>query len=119
MKRISISILVIGLAATGPTSALASASGVKKSISTPYAKVRTFHYARASCSNDRYCRKYGASSCIRQNRGVVCSAWNYERHNGKYTCKRLVYWRGASGPPRFNGGWGCGHRGWNWGPNRR
>ena len=90
----------------------------KGRISNGRARTRTSNFARASCRHDRHCRKYGASACTKQNHGVACAAWNYERHRGRYTCKRILLWRSRYGPPHPFGGWGCRHEGWNWGPNR-
>jgi hypothetical protein len=89
---------------------------VAQGISKHQAYEKTLHYARHSCLVDNKCHMYAASSCIRHSGGVSCLAWNYERKRGKYTCKRLVFWKDSK--REFLTQWKCNLPGWNWGPNR-
>ena len=109
MKKFAIAIViavVVGL----------TVAPLAQGITTRTAYHRTLHYARHACLVDNKCHKYGANGCVRHSGGVSCWAWNYERKRGKYTCKRLVFWRGHH--REFLTQWKCNLRGWNWGPNR-
>ena len=109
MKRlclVAVVALVTGALAVAPTAG---------AVTTQVAYQETLEYSKTACNHDRFCRRYNAGSCRHQNGGVSCWAWNYERkQHRKYTCKRLLLWKGAHG--YFLTGWKCGYPGWTWGP---
>jgi hypothetical protein len=107
MKKISIGLIV---ALVGLTMATTAQGG----ISSQDALNRTFHYAKHACKIDKRCRAAAASECQHHNHGVSCWAWNYERTNHKYTCKRLIFWTKTR--RAFLTKWKCDFNGWGWGP---
>jgi hypothetical protein len=109
MRKLAAALTVV-LAATSLAIAPATAIGITKQRALHL----TLHYAKHACQVDNRCRGYAASRCFRHSGGVSCVAWNYERHNGKYTCKRLVFWKGSH--REFLTKWKCNLPGWNWGP---
>jgi hypothetical protein len=109
MKRL-VAIAVIAL--LGVVAMVSVAQGISKQT----AHQRTLHYAKHACLVDNKCRMYAANRCFRHSGGVSCVAWNYERKQHKYTCKRLVFWK--THEREFLTRWKCNLPGWNWGPNR-
>lgn len=110
MKKVTIACLialVVGVLAVVPSA---------QAITTQTALNKTFQYAKRACYNDAYCQKYAASKCQRYSNGVACWAWNYEQHNGRYTCRRRILWKNNY-PYQgvFLTNWQCNLPGWNWG----
>ena len=110
MRKLAVALTVAIVAAS-----LAILPSTALAISKHQALNSTFRYARQACNHDSYCQKYGASSCARYSNGVACWAWNYEQHNGKYTCKRRILWHSPYHGTYLTN-WNCRLPGWNWGP---
>jgi|SRR6187200_1799813 hypothetical protein len=107
MRKLAAALTIIFVATT-----LAMAPATALAISKSTAHRLTLQYARHACRHDNWCHFWGATGCVRTSAGVTCAALNYEKHHGKYTCRRSILWKNRHHGELLTP-WQCGHRGWN------